>query len=338
MKSRKHIPLSVLSLAAISSEGTVSSALKNVVEIAQAVEKFGYKRFWLAEHHNIPGVASSTTPVLIGHVAQQTSSLRVGSGGIMLPNHAPLIVAENFGTLGTLYPGRIDLGLGRAPGTDPLTARALRRDLKSTSIDFPELIEEVQAFLAPSVPGQTIRAIPGAGVEVPIWILGSSLFSADLAARMGLPYSFAAHFAPTELMDALEIYRTRFVPSSSLEKPYAMICLPVIAAATDEEARYLATSTQQKILGLISRRYPSSSPAPVDSMDGIWNEPQREAVNSFLKELIVGGPETVRLKLEAFVERTQADELMIHTDMYRKEDVIRSFEIVSQVWGMTAKA
>jgi luciferase family oxidoreductase group 1 len=328
-----RVPLSVLSLAAITSEGTVTAALKNATEVAQAAERLGYKRFWIAEHHNIPGVASSATAVLIGHIAQLTSKIRVGSGGVMLPNHAPLIVAENFGTLATLYPGRIDLGLGRAPGTDPLTTRALRRDSKSTGNDFPDLVEELLAFLEPAQPGQRIQAIPGAGVAVPVWILGSSLFSAHMAAQMGLPYSFAAHFAPAELMDALEVYRREFTPSPYLSEPLTMACVPVIAAPTDDEARFLATSTQQKILGLIGGRRPPSSPAPVESMDSIWDSAQKSAVDSFLKELIVGGPEIVRAGLEAFQKKTKVDEIMIHTDMYQKADVIRSFEIVSKIWA-----
>ena len=327
-----RVPLSVLSLASVTSEQTISAALQNATEVAQAVERFGYKRFWIAEHHNIPGVASSATAVLIGHIAELTSKIRVGSGGIMLPNHAPLIVAENFGTLATLYPGRIDLGLGRAPGTDPLTTRALRRDLKSTGNEFPELVQELLAYFEPRKPGQRVQAIPGAGVNVPIWILGSSLFSAHMAAQMGLPYSFAAHFAPTELENALEIYRRGFTPSPYLSKPLTMACLPVIAAPSDDEAKFLATSTQQKILGLIGGNRPPSSPAPVKSMDDIWTPIQKAGVDNFLRELIVGGPETVRAGLEAFQKRTHVDEIMIHTDMYLKDLIIRSFEIVANVW------
>lgn len=325
------IPLSALSLAPISSEGTVSAAFKNLVQVAQAVERFGYKRIWIAEHHNIPGVASSATSVLIGHVAQLTSKIRVGSGGVMLPNHAPLIVAETFGTLATLYPDRIDLGLGRAPGTDPMTTRALRRDLKSTGHDFPELVEELQHYFDPLEYPQKIQAIPGNGIDVPIWILGSSLFSADFAARKGLPYVFAAHFAPGDLMEALELYRHRFVPSAALTKPYVMVCIPVVAAPTDEEAAYLATTVQQKILGLITRKYPRQSPPPVKDMDTLWSPAEKEGVTSFLREMIVGGPETLRTKLKAFVNRTGVDEIMVHTDLHRIEDVVRSYEIVSQV-------
>lgn len=249
----------------------------------------------------------------------------------MLPNHAPLIVAETFGTLATLFPGRIDLGLGRAPGTDPLTARALRWNLKTTGHDFPELVEELQSYFKPEHPDQKIRAVPGTGVEVPIWILGSSLFSADYAANKGLPYVFAAHFAPADLIVALEIYRARFKPSATLKKPYVMVCIPVVAAPSDSEAQYLATSVQQKILGLIRRNYPPSTPEPVEDMDSLWSPPEKEAVQNFLREMIVGGPETLRTQLSAFQNRTNCDEIMIHTDLYRIQDTLRSFEILSQI-------
>ena len=326
-------PLSVLSLASISAEGTIASAFKNVVDFAQAAERFGYHRFWIAEHHNIQGVASSATAILIGHVAQKTSSIRVGSGGVMLPNHAPLMVAEAFGTLETLYPNRIDLGLGRAPGTDPLTTRALRRETKMTGREFPDLVEELQLFLAPAQPGQGIQAIPGAGLDIPLWILGSSLWSADFAASVGLPYAFAAHFAPADLMDALEIYRSRFKPSSTLSKPKVMVCIPVVAAPTDEEANFLVTTTYQRILGLITGRRPPASPPPVKSMDLLWTTREKAGVESFLAELIVGGPETVRRNLLAFQERTKADEIMVHTELHQKVDTIRSLEITAQAWA-----
>lgn len=332
MSSSSKTHLSVLSLAAISSEGTIASAFENMVRIAQAAEKFGYERFWIAEHHNIPSVTSAATAVLIGHVAQLTSKIRVGSGGIMLPNHAPLIVAENFGTLATLYPGRIDLGLGRAPGTDPLTSRALRRDLKTNGEDFPDLVEELEAFLAPAVSGQRIRAVPGAGIDVPLWILGSSLFSADFAARKGLPYAFAAHFAPRDLMDAVQIYRSRFVPSVKHPEPYMIVCVPVIAAPTDKEAAFLSTTAQQKILGLITGRFPAASPAPVEIMEG-WSPQEEAGVKAFLRESIVGGPDMVREKLQALVERTGANEIMVHSDFHRVDDAIRSYQIVSEVFA-----
>jgi luciferase family oxidoreductase group 1 len=333
MMTAQHVPLSVLSLGPVMSDGTIAGAFKNIETIAQATEKLGYKRFWIAEHHSLPGVTTAATPVVIGHIAGLTSTMRVGSGGIMLPNHAPLVVAETFGTLATLYPGRIDLGLGRAPGTDPLTSRALRRDLKFTGNDFPDLVEELQAFFNPVVPGQKIMAVPGAGIDVPLWILGSSLWSADYAASKGLPYAFAAHFAPAQLMEAIEIYRSRFQPSDVLEKPFMMVCLPVIAADTDIKAEYLSTTVKQKILGLVTGRYPTKAPAPVDNMDILWGLREKNAVESFLSELIVGGPQTVKQKLEEFVKRTGADELMIQTDVYQTEDAVRSFEIIKSVWS-----
>lgn len=333
MNAVSRVPLSVLSLGPVMSDGTVAGAFKNVETIAKAAEQLGYQRFWIAEHHSLPGVTTAATPILIGHVAGVTSKMRIGSGGIMLPNHAPLVVAETFGTLSTLYPGRIDLGLGRAPGTDQLTSRALRRDLKFTGNDFPDLVEELQAFFAPAVPGQKIQAVPGAGIDVPLWILGSSLWSADYAASKGLPYAFAAHFAPAQLMEAIEIYRSRFQPSDVLQKPYMMVCLPIIAADTDAQAEYLATTAKQKILGLITGRYPTSAPAPVDNMELLWGSREKHAVESFLGELIVGGPETVKRKLEEVVARTGADEIMINTDMYRTEDAVHSFEVVKQAWN-----
>jgi len=330
-------PLSVLSLAPVSSEGTLSSALENLVAVARAIEKRGYTRLWIAEHHNMPGLASAATPVLVGHVAGKTQTLRVGSGGMMLPNHAPIVVAETFGTLATLYPGRIDLGLGRAPGTDPLTARALRRGLQTTGDDFPQLVEELQAYLAPAEPGQSVQAVPGAGADVPLWILGSSLFSAGFAGRMGLPYVFAAHFAPGDLLAAVELYRREFAPSAALAKPYTIVCVSVVAAPSDEEARHLATSPQQKILGLITGRLPRSSPAPVKNMDALWSEREKAAVGRFLAEAIVGGPQRVRTGLASLIERTGADEIMIHTDLHSIADVVRSYEIVADAWDDLAR-
>ena len=326
-------PLSVLSLGPVMSDGTIAGAFKNIETIAQKTEEFGYKRFWIAEHHSIAGVTTAATSVMIGHIAGLTKTMRIGSGGIMLPNHAPLMVAETFGTLATLYPNRIDLGLGRAPGTDPLTSRALRRDLRFNGDDMPGLVEELEHYFAPAVPGQKVVAVPGAGVQVPIWILGSSLWSADYAASRGLPYAFAAHFAPTHLMEAVEIYRSRFQPSAALEKPYMMVCLPVVAADTDIKAEFLSTTSKQKILGLVTGRYPTSAPAPVDNMETLWGLREKNAVESFLREAIVGGPQTVRQKLEEAVKRTGADEIMVQTDMYRTEDAVRSYEILKSVWS-----
>ena len=333
MQERIRIPVSVLSLASVPPDGSISGAFENVVTLAQTADRLGLERFWIAEHHNLPSVTSAATSVLIGHVAGKTSRIRVGSGGIMLPNHAPLVIAENFGTLATLYPNRIELGLGRAPGTDPYTSRALRRELMSTGNDFPALVEELQALFAPAVEGQRIRAVPGAGIPVPIWILGSSLWSADFAARMGLPYAFAAHFAPTDLMEALEIYRRRFVPSDVLLNPHTMACIPVVAAATDREAAILATTPQQRILGILRGKRPSVSPAPVETMEGIWTPAEAAGVDNFLREAIIGSPATVRMKLHAFLERTRVDELMVHTELHRVEDSVRSLEITAEVAG-----
>jgi alkanesulfonate monooxygenase SsuD/methylene tetrahydromethanopterin reductase-like flavin-dependent oxidoreductase (luciferase family) len=277
------------------------------------VERLGYKRFWLAEHHNINGVASSATAVLIGHVAAHTSTLRVGSGGVMLPNHAPLIIAEQFGTLETLYPGRIDLGLGRAPGSDGATQHALRRGPRS-GLEFPALVEELRGFLAPSRPGQPVRAIPGEGLDIPIWLLGSSDFSARLA----------------EGMAAMRLYRHLFKPSATLARPYAMIGVPVVAAETDEAARRQATTQQLKFLSLVRGNRLQLQP-PVDSMDGLWNEWEREAVHQRLGAAIVGGPDTVRRELEALVAETEADEVMIVSDFYDIADRLRSFEIVASL-------
>ncbi|AKQ55479.1 LLM class flavin-dependent oxidoreductase [Bordetella hinzii] len=326
MSALASIPFSVLDLAPIVQGGTPADAFRNTVDLARHVERLGYRRFWLAEHHNITGVASSATAVLIGLVASQTRTLRVGSGGIMLPNHAPLIIAEQFGTLESLYPGRIDLGLGRAPGSDGATQQALRRGPRS-GLEFPSLVEELRAYLAPERPGQAVRAIPGAGLDIPIWLLGSSDFSARMAAELGLPFSFAGHFSP-EGMAAMRLYRHLFKPSAALARPHAMIGVPVVAAPTDEEARFLSTTQQLKFLSLIRGNRLPLQP-PVESMDGHWNEWERAAVEQKLGAAIVGGPETVKRKLEDIVARTEADEVMIVSDFYRHEDRLRSYEIVA---------
>ncbi|ARP97450.1 LLM class flavin-dependent oxidoreductase [Bordetella genomosp. 13] len=329
-----NVPLSVLDLAPIVEGGSIADAFRNTVALAQHVEKLGYNRFWLAEHHNITGIASSATAVLIGHVAGHTSTLRVGSGGVMLPNHAPLIIAEQFGTLETLYPGRIDLGLGRAPGSDGATQHALRRGPRS-GLEFPALLDELRAFLEPAQPGQQVRAIPGEGLwRIPIWLLGSSDFSARLAAELGLPFSFAGHFSP-EGMAAMRLYRHLFKPSDTLKKPYSMIGVPIIAAETDEEARRLSTTQQLKFLSLVRGNRLALQP-PVDSMDGHWNEWERQAVQQKLGASIVGGPATVRQKLEALIAQTEADEVMIVSDFYSLEDRLRSYEIVASLKGAPA--
>jgi luciferase family oxidoreductase group 1 len=324
------IPLSVLDLAPVHQDGTIADALHRSLDLARHVEKLGYNRFWVAEHHNMPGIASSATSVLIGYIAGGTSTLRVGSGGIMLPNHAPLVIAEQFGTLEALYPGRIDLGLGRAPGTDPMTMRALRRELVDDDNAFPQNVQELLALLAPAAEGQKVRAVPGAGSDVPVWLLGSSTFSAQLAGLLGLPFAFASHFAPLRLAEALETYRHFFRPSEHLQKPYAMVGVPVIAAPTDEEAHFQATTQYQRLINLVRGR-PTTLMPPVESMDGLWDAREEAYVRSHLGVAIIGGPDKVRDGLKALVKRTGADELIITTDFYDHADRLRSFEIVMDV-------
>ncbi|WP_017232555.1 LLM class flavin-dependent oxidoreductase [Pandoraea sp. B-6] len=330
MSSLSKTALSMLDLVPVRAGGTVADALKQSTELAQHVEHLGFTRFWLAEHHNMDGIASSATALLIGHVAGKTSRIRVGSGGVMLPNHPPLVVAENFGTLAALYPGRVDLGLGRAPGADQATMRALRRDRLSDGDDFPEQVAELRALLAPAQPGQRLVATPGAGSDIPVWLLGSSLFSAQLAAHLGLPYAFASHFAPRFLFDALRLYRERFRPSAALDKPYVMVGAPVVAAPTDEEAAFLATSAQQKILALMRGQSLKLQP-PVNDMDARWDPAERHSVEAFLGVAVVGGPERVGAGLSDLVERTQADELMLVTDIYDPALRLRSCDIVASV-------
>ncbi len=328
MTSLSAVPFSVLDLAPITQGHSAADAFRNTVDLARHVEKLGYNRYWLAEHHNIAGVASSATAVLIGHVAAHTTTLRVGSGGVMLPNHAPLIIAEQFGTLESLHPGRIDLGLGRAPGTDPLTLRALGRDPQA-GYEFPALLDELRNYLAPTRPGQAVKAVPGAGLDIPIWLLGSSDFSARLAAHLGLPFSFAGHFSP-EGLAAMQLYRRLFQPSQTLAKPWAMIGVPVIAAPTDAEARMLATTSQQKFLSMVRGNRVPLQP-PVEDMDLLWNEREKAAVMQRLGAAIVGGPQTIARDLRSLVERTQADEVMIVSDFYEHEHRLRSYEIIASV-------
>ncbi|POZ60975.1 LLM class flavin-dependent oxidoreductase [Chromobacterium alticapitis] len=330
MKAPRPPRLSMLDLAPIVAGGDAAQALRHSAELARHVEHLGYTRFWVAEHHNMAGIASSATAVLIGHVAAQTRTIRVGSGGIMLPNHAPLVVAEQFGTLATLFPGRIDLGLGRAPGTDPLTARALRRD-RFAGEDFPQQVAELRGYLAPAAAGQQVQAIPGAGTEVPVWLLGSSLFGAQLAAQLGLPFAFAAHFAPAQLEEALRLYRHQFQPSAVLSEPYAMACIPVLAASSDEKARRLATTPYQKFLNLI-RGDRRPLPPPVDSMDGLWSPREEFAVRrDWLGEFVCGGPETVQAGLQSLLDRTGVDEIMLSVDCHHFPDRLRACEIVADI-------
>ncbi|MDR9506690.1 LLM class flavin-dependent oxidoreductase [Brevibacillus agri] len=332
-KALRDIPLSVLDLAPIVEGSTAAQSFQNSLDLAQKVEKWGFHRYWLAEHHAMPSVASSATAVLIGHIAGGTSTMRVGSGGIMLPNHAPLIIAEQFGTLESLYPGRIDLGLGRAPGADQRTARALRRDLRIGGDDFPELLEELREYLRPRTSDNAgaLRAIPGEGLNIPIWLLGSSDFSARLAGLLGLPFAFAGHFSPNYTLPALQTYRHCFRPSDVLSEPYAMVGVNVMAADTDELAERLSTSHYQAFLNLIRGDLKPIQP-PVDNMDELWSEFEKMSVQAQLRSSIIGSPDTVKQKLQELLEATQADELMITTQMYRHEDRVRSFEIVADVW------
>jgi luciferase family oxidoreductase group 1 len=324
------IPFSILDLSPIPQGATAAEALRRSLELARTAERLGYLRFWLAEHHNMPGIASAATAVVIGYVAGGTRTIRVGSGGVMLPNHSPLVVAEQFGTLASLYPGRIDLGLGRAPGTDMATARALRRDAAMSAEQFPQDVQELQAYLAPVQPGQRIRAIPGAGLEVPIWLLGSSLFSAQLAALLGLPFAFASHFAPGDMMPALEIYRRRFEPSAQLERPYAMLGVNVLAAETDAEARRQFTSVQQSFINL-RRGMPGQVPPPIDDIEAYWTPVEKAGVAQALACSFVGSAATVEQGLRAFIEATQPDELMLTAHIYDQAARLRSLEIVAEV-------
>jgi luciferase family oxidoreductase group 1 len=332
-KKLRDIPLSVLDLAPLLENGTASESFKNTLDLAQHAEKWGYNRYWLAEHHNMPGIASSATSVVIGYVAGGTSKIRVGSGGIMLPNHAPLVIAEQFGTLESMYPGRIDLGLGRAPGTDGLTAQALRRDLGNNGDEFPYQLDELRDYLSAASESENrkVRAIPGEGLNIPIWLLGSSGFSARLAGRLGLPFAFASHFSPDNTIPALELYRNHFTPSEILSEPYAMVGVNVVAAETDEEAARLATSLQQQFVNLV-RGTPTPLKAPVDSMDGIWNPYEKSAIEQQLRSTIIGNPETVRNKLQSFLDETKADEMIINGQIYDHKARLKSFEIVSEIW------
>ena len=319
---------SVLDLAPVRVDGTIADAFRNTVDLARHAESWGFTRFWLAEHHNMQGVASAATSVLIGHVAGATGTIRVGSGGIMLPNHAALVIAEHFGTLETLYPGRIDLGVGRAPGSDGAAAQALRYN--TSEEDFPRQVAELLAYLAPAGPGQRLLAYPGSGTNVPVWLLGSSTYSALLAATLGLPFSFASHFAPALLMEAIAGYRRNFRPSKYLAQPYVMVGVPLVAAGSDAEARRLATSAQQRHLKLI-RREPIFMPPPVDTMNGLWTESEKFLVESRLEEAVIGAPDTVGKKLGDLLQRTQADELIFTSDLYDHQLRLRSFEIAANV-------
>jgi len=321
--------LSVLDLSPILEGSDASQSFRNSLDLARHAERLGYQRFWLAEHHSMPGIASAATSVAIGHVAAGTSTIRVGAGGIMLPNHSPLVIAEQFGTLASLFPGRIDLGLGRAPGSDMATARALRRNLASDADQFPQDVVELMHYLEEPEPGQQVQAVPGAGLDVPIWILGSSLFGAQLAAALGLPFAFASHFAPAMMMQAVSLYRARFKASERLQQPYVMLGFNVFAADTDEQARYLATSMQQAFVNLRTGR-PSKLPPPVKGYEAHLSPPQKEMLDQVLSCSAIGSPDTVRQQMKDFVERTGADELMITAQIFDHQARLRSYEIAAQ--------
>jgi len=323
------IPFSILDLSPIAEGSDAAQSFRNTLDLAQHGEAWGYQRFWLAEHHGMPGIASAATSVLIGHVAGGTKTIRVGAGGIMLPNHSPLVIAEQFGTLAALYPGRIDLGLGRAPGSDQLTARALRRNLMSDADEFPSDVVELMEYFADSG-RQPVRAVPGAGLDVPVWILGSSLFGAQLAAALGLPYAFASHFAPAQMMQAIALYRSSFRPSAQLQKPYVMLGFNVFAADSDEEARFRATSMQQAFVNLRSGR-PSRLPPPMADYLQRIGPAEQALLDSVLSCAAIGAPDTVAAQLRAFIERTGADELMITSQIHDHAARLRSYQIAAEV-------
>jgi len=324
------IPLSVLDLAPITRGSDARQSFRNTLDLAQHAERWGYRRYWLAEHHNMPGIASAATAVVLGYVAQGTSTIRVGAGGIMLPNHSPLVVAEQFGTLASLYPQRIDLGLGRAPGTDQLTARALRRTLNSNPDEFPQDVMELLTYFQDAQPGQRIHAVPGVGLHVPIWILGSSLFGAQVAAALGLPFAFASHFAPAQMHHALQIYRADFRPSAQLDKPYAMLAFNVFAADTDAQARLLATSMQQAFVNLRSGR-PGQLPPPLANYAEHLSPQDQAILDDVLSCSAIGSADTVRQELKSFITRTAADEVIITSGIFDHAARLRSYEIVAQV-------
>lgn len=331
------IPYSVLDLSPVFDGETAADALRHTLSLAQTAEKLGYKRFWLAEHHNMPGIASAATSVVIGYVAGGTKTIRVGSGGIMLSNHAPLVIAEQFGTLESLYPGRIDLGLGRAPGTDRPATLALRRSLTSDGEEFPEQLEELRFFFRETVANQKVQAVPGAGLNIPIWLLSSSGFSAHLAGVLGLPFGFAAHFSPEYTLPSLELYRKVFQPSEDLEKPYALVALNIVAADTDEEAEFLATSQYQSFLNLVRQR-PGKIPPPVADMDKIWNAQEKALVAARTGGSIIGSKETVKHKLEKYLEQTNADEIMINAMIYDHAKRLRSYEIIAEIFNAESQS
>lgn len=322
-------PLSVLDLVPVKIDKTPAEALTESLELAQHADALGYLRYWVAEHHNMVGIASAATSVVIGYLAAGTKNIRIGAGGVMLPNHSPLIIAEQFGTLESLYPNRIDLGLGRAPGTDQLTWQALRRD-PGSSERFPQDVQELQHYFAPVKEGQAVQAVPGGNLKVPLWMLGSSLFGAQLAAQLGLPYAFASHFAPASLDQAFEQYRHQFKSSSQLTKPYAMPCISVIVADTDEQAEYLFTSMQQRFLGMIRNQRGKLLP-PTDNIESRWNSMEKSQVESMLRCAFIGNPTTVKEKLQHFINRTQADELIVSAGIFDQSARLHSYELLADI-------
>ena len=324
------IPLSVLDLSPINQGSDAAQSFRNTLALARHAERLGYQRYWLAEHHSMPGIASAATAVVVGHVAAGTSTIRVGAGGIMLPNHSPLVIAEQFGTLESLFPGRIDLGLGRAPGSDQAAARAMRRDMHADADEFPRDVMELIGYFAPAVEGQRVRAVPGAGLEVPVWILGSSLFGAQLAAELGLPYAFASHFAPQQMLHAIDLYRARFKPSARLQKPYVMLGFHIFAADTDAEGHYLASSMQQAFVNMRFGR-PSLLQPPVEGYLDTIGPAERAMLAQTLSSAAIGSADTVRRELQAFLALTRADELMITGQIFSQEKRLRSFEIAAEL-------
>jgi luciferase family oxidoreductase group 1 len=337
-KNLHDLPVSILDLAnVLQGDQSASDAFKRSVIFAKHAEKLGFKRYWFAEHHNMISVASAATAVLIGHVAQATTTIRVGSGGIMLPNHAPLIIAEQFGTLASLFPNRIDLGIGRAPGTDQATAHALRRNLHSDVDAFPGDVLELLRYLGPEENQGKVSAIPGVDTNVPVWLLGSSTFSAQLAAKLGLPFAFASHFAPAHLFPAIQLYRSTFQPSSYLKAPYVMACVNVVAADTDDEAHYLATSAYQLALGLIRNNRKPLAP-PTHTMDQLWNANEEAAVNQMFYYSFIGSKETIATELQSFVDKTAVDELMVTTHMFDVQTKMRSLELTGSLFKTNQEA
>ena len=331
-KKLSDIPVSVLDLATIIEGDTPKDSFRKSLEVARRVEELGYKRYWFAEHHNMPNIASSATSVLIGFIAGNTSKIRVGSGGVMLPNHAPLIIAEQFGTLESLYPGRIDLGLGRAPGTDQITSYALRRNLNGSVDDFPQDVIELKNYLAPHRDKPAVRAIPGEGTQVPIWLLGSSTYSAQLAGILGLPFAFASHFAPAQLHDALQLYHQRFTPSEQLQQPYSLACVNVIAADTDEEANYLASSFYKLASGIVTNKRRPLQP-PVKNFLNEWDEYEKAPVLQMMKYTFTGSASTVKKGLQSFLDDTQVDEIMVASYVYDNDARVHSYELVGELFG-----